>query len=75
MKATSEQEGTVQITMTQEEAATLVDLCFVAAASDMIPRRRESQVRVNRFLIDIQSTLFESAQQFWRSRGQQRAAA
>ena len=61
--------------MTQEEVATLVDLCFVAAASDMISRRRESQVRVNRFLNDIQSTLFESAQQFWRSRGQQSAAA
>ncbi|MEB3177124.1 MAG: hypothetical protein VKJ87_05950 [Synechococcus sp.] len=61
--------------MTHEEVATLVDLCFAAAASDMIPRRRDSQLRVNRFLIDVQSTLFDGAQQFWQTRRQQSAAA
>ena len=62
MKAIAEQEGTIQITMTSEEVATLVDLCYAAAASDLIPRRRDSQLRVNRFLDDVQCNLFEGAQ-------------
>ena len=74
MKASAEQEGTIQITMTSEEVATLVDLCYAAAASDLIPRRRDSQLRVNRFLDDVQCNLFEGAQQFWQQRGRSSAA-
>ena len=70
MHATTQPEGTLQITMTQEEVATLVDLCFAGAASDMVPRRKDSQLRINRFLVEVQSTLFEDAQSYWSSRQQ-----
>ena len=46
MHATTQPEGTLQITMTQEEVATLVDLCFAGAASDMVPRRKDTQLRI-----------------------------
>ena len=74
VKATSQQEGTFEITMTSEEVATLVDLCYAAAASDLISRRRESQQRVNRFLDDVHCNLFDGAQQFWQQRSCSRAA-
>ena len=70
MHATTQPEGTLQITMTQAEVATLVDLCFAGAASDMVPRRKDSQLRINRFLVEEQSTLFEDAQSYWSSRQQ-----
>ena len=70
MHATTQPEGTLQITMTQAEVATLVDLCFAGAASDMVPRRKDSQLRINRFLVGVQSTLFEGAQSYWSSRQQ-----
>ena len=70
MHATTQPEGTLQITMTQEEVATLVDLCFAGAASDMVPRRKDSPLRINRFLVEVQSTLFEDAQSYWSSRQQ-----
>ena len=68
MHATTQPEGTLQITMTQEEVATLVDLCFAGAASDMVPRRKDSQLRINRFLVEVQDALFERAQNYWSSR-------
>ena len=70
MHATTQPEGTLQITMTQEEVATLVDLCFAGAASDMVPRRKDSQLRIDRFLVEVQSTFFERAQSYWSSRQQ-----
>ena len=68
MHATTQPEGTLQITMSQEEVATLVDLCFAGAASDMVPRRKDTQLRINRFLVEIQDTLFDRAQSYWSSR-------
>ena len=70
MHATTQPEGTLQITMTQEEVATLVDLCFAGAASDLVSRRKDSQLRINRFLVEVQSTLFEDVQSYWSSRQQ-----
>ena len=74
MNVSPQPEGTLQITMTQEEVATLVDLCFAGAASDMVPRRKDSQLRINRFLIAVQTTLFEKAQSYWSSRQKQQVA-
>ena len=68
MHATTQPEGTLQITMTQEEVATLVDLCFAGAASDMVPRRQDCQLRLNRFLVEGQDALFGRAQNYWSSR-------
>ena len=44
-----------------------VDLCHAAAFSDLLPQRRESQVRVQRFVWDVQNTLFDAAQSVWQA--------
>ena len=36
----------------------------------MGPRRKDSQLRINRVLVEVQSTLFERAQSYWSSRQQ-----
>ena len=68
MHVTHRSEDKVQITMSREEVAMLVDLCHAAAFSDLLPQRRESQVRVQRFVWDVQNTLFDAAQSFWQAK-------
>ncbi len=68
MQVTHRSEDKVQITMSREEVAMLVDLCHAAAFSDLLPQRRESQVRVQRFVWDVQNTLFDAAQSVWQSK-------
>ena len=68
MQVTHRSEDNVQITMSREEVAMLVDLCHAAAFSDLLPQRRESQVRVQRFVWDVQNTLFDAAQSFWQAK-------
>lgn len=68
MQVTHRSEDKVQITMSREEVAMLVDLCHAAAFSDLLPQRRESQVRVQRFVWDVQNTLFDAAQSFWQAK-------
>ena len=67
MQVTQRSEDKVQITMSREEVAMLVDLCHAAAFSDLLPQRRESQVRVQRFVWDVQNTLFDAAQSVWQA--------
>ena len=67
MQVTHRSEDKVQITMSREEVAMLVDLCHAAAFSDLLPQRRESQVRVQRFVWDVQNTLFDAAQSVWQA--------
>jgi len=67
MQVTHRSEDKVQITMSREEVAMLVDLCHAAACSDLLPQRRESQVRVQRFVWDVQNTLFDAAQSVWQA--------
>ena len=68
MQVTHRSEDKVQITMSREEVALLVDLCHAAAFSDLLPQRRESQVRVQRFIWDVQNTLFDAAQSVWQAK-------
>ena len=68
MQVTHRSEDKVQITMSREEVAMLVDLCHAAAFSDLLPQRRESQVRVQRFVWDVQNTLFDAAQSVWQAK-------
>ena len=68
MQVTHRSEDNVQITMSREEVAMLVDLCHAAAFSDLLPQRRESQVRVQRFVWDVQNTLFDAAQSVWQAK-------
>jgi len=68
MHVTHRSEDKVQITMSREEVAMLVDLCHAAAFSDLLPQRRESQVRVQRFVWDVQNTLFDAAQSVWQAK-------
>ena len=65
---THRSEEKVQITRSGEEVAMLVDRCHAAAFSDLLPERRESQVRVQRFVWDVQNTLFDAAQSVWQSK-------
>jgi hypothetical protein len=51
--------------LSSEEVALLVDLCHAAACSDLLPSRRSSRRRVDRFLGEVQSGLFDTAQVVW----------
>jgi hypothetical protein len=68
MQITHRSEDDVQITMSREEAALLVDLCHAAAFSDLLPRRREAQLRIQRFVWDVQTNLFDAAQSVWKTK-------
>jgi hypothetical protein len=49
--------------LSNDEVALLVDLCHAGAFSDHLPKGREQQTRIKRFLGDVQTSLLKTAQQ------------
>ena len=49
--------------LSNEEVTLLVDLCHAGAFSDHLPKGREQQTRIKRFLGDVQTSLLKTAQQ------------
>jgi hypothetical protein len=58
--------------LSSEEVALLVDLCHAAAFSDELAVGEDTRRQLQRFLGDVQTSLFDTAQNVWR---RQRAAA
>jgi hypothetical protein len=54
--------------LSSEEVALLVDMCHAALISDHLPARRSSRLRLHRFMGELQSSLFDTAQAVWRRR-------
>lgn len=51
-----------------EEVALLLNVCHAAAISDHLPAGTESRHRLQRFLGEVQSGLFDTAQTVWQRR-------
>ncbi|MCS5692388.1 hypothetical protein NZK33_10370 [Cyanobium sp. FGCU-6] len=58
--------------LSSEEVALLVDLCHAAAFSDELAAGEDTRRQLQRFMGDVQTSLFDTAQNVWR---RQRAAA
>jgi len=58
--------------LSSEEVALLVDLCHAAAFSDELAAGEDTRRRLQRFMADVQASLFDSAQDVWQ---RQRPAA
>ncbi|MFM7395169.1 MAG: hypothetical protein ACKO22_12600 [Cyanobium sp.] len=58
--------------LSSEEVALLVDLCHAAAFSDELAAGADTRRQLQRFMGDVQSSLFDTAQDVWR---RQRAEA
>jgi hypothetical protein len=56
------------LNLSSEEVALLVDLCHAAAFSDELASGGETRLRLQRFMGDVQSSLFETAQEVWKRR-------
>jgi hypothetical protein len=54
------------VCLSSEEVALLVDLCHAAAISDHLAAGPGSRRRLRRFMGEVQSGLFETAQTVWR---------
>jgi hypothetical protein len=59
------------VCLTSDEVALLVDLCHAGAFSDELVQEGETRRRLQRFLGEMQNSLFETAQTVWqRQRGE-----
>lgn len=54
--------------LSSEEVALLVDMCHAAVISDHLPARKSTQLRLRRFMGELQVSLFDTAQSVWRRR-------
>ena len=53
------------VCMSSEEVALLVDLCHAAAFSDELAAGADTRRRLQRFMADVQTSLFDTAQGVW----------
>jgi hypothetical protein len=60
------------ICLSSEEVALLIDLCHAGAFSDELVQGEETRHRLERFLGEMQSSLYATAQSVWRHRGSNR---
>ena len=60
------------ICLSSEEVALLIDLCHAGAFSDELVQGEETRHRLERFLGEMQSSLYATAQSVWRHRGSSR---
>jgi hypothetical protein len=58
------------ICLSSEEVALLIDLCHAGAFSDELVQGQETRHRLERFLGEMQSSLYATAQAVWRERGE-----
>jgi len=63
------------ICLSSEEVALLIDLCHAGAFSDELVQGKDSRHRLERFLGEMQSSLFETAQTVWRQRRKEKSRA
>lgn len=54
------------ICLSSEEVALLVDMCHAAVFSDHLVTRNDTMPRLKRFMGEVQSSLFDTAQAVWR---------
>ena len=54
------------ISLSSEEVALLVDLCHAGAFSDELVQGQDTRRQLDRFLGDMQSSLFDTAQAVWK---------
>jgi hypothetical protein len=54
------------VCLTSDEVALLVDLCHAGAFSDELVQEGETRRRLQRFLGEMQNSLFETAQSVWQ---------
>ena len=54
------------ISLSSEEVALLVDLCHAGAFSDELVQGQDTRRQLDRFLGDMQSSLFDTAQTVWK---------
>ncbi|MEB3200328.1 MAG: hypothetical protein VKK62_07360 [Synechococcaceae cyanobacterium] len=54
--------------LSSDEVALLVDLCHAATFSEMLPAAGADQRRQQRFMAEVQTSLFDTAQQVWQQR-------
>jgi len=65
MKVTHHGEAHL-ICLSSEEVALLVDLCHAAAFSDELSPGEETRRRLMRFMGEVQTSLFDTAQEVWK---------
>ena len=64
------------VSLSSEEVAMLMDLCFAGACSDFLPSSTRAKSRVKRFLGEVQECFLDTAHQEWFARrGLERRAA
>jgi hypothetical protein len=56
------------VCLSSEEVALLIDLCHAGAFSDELVQGQDARHRLERFLGEMQCSLFETAQTVWRQR-------
>jgi hypothetical protein len=56
------------LNLSSEEVALLVDLCHAAAFSDELASGADTRLRLERFMGEMQASLFETAQEVWKHR-------
>lgn len=60
------------ICLSSEEVALLVDMCHAAVISDHLSPEREGNRRLKRFMGDVQTSLFDTAQSVWKMKRNRR---
>ncbi len=58
------------VCLSSEEVALLLDMCHAALISDHLPAGRRSRQGLRRFMGELQSCLFDTAQTVWRRKWQ-----
>lgn len=56
------------ICLSSEEVALFVDLCHAAVFSDQLALSQGRSRRLKRFMADVQTSLFDTAQAVWRAK-------
>jgi hypothetical protein len=56
------------VCLSSEEVALLMDMCHAAVISDHLTTRPSTQRRLQRFMAELQGSLFDTAQSVWRRR-------
>ncbi len=59
------------VCLSSDEVALLVDLCHAATFSEMLSHTAEDQRRQQRFMAEVQASLFDTAQEVWLKRRRQ----
>jgi len=54
------------ICLSSDEVALLVDMCHAAVISDHLGVEKEAPARLRRFMAEVQTSLFDTAQAVWQ---------